>query len=138
MFFVASAFLPGVAFAKGGGTPAPVTCATDIRSLKLESGGNKGGHTLIPNSMHITAYFTYVSCMPWGVVNTEFIDASTGKIVGTVRSNMSAYGIQTPMSATINNLELEHQYTIRITTSDYFTGAIGSVTTSSILTQNKL
>lgn len=129
--------LPHTAFAKGGST-APVTCATDIRDLKLTSGGNKGGHTLIPDSMHITASFTYVSCAPWGIVTTVFYDHVTGDGIATSTSNMSAYGISTPMSALVANLQFSHQYDVVITTNDYFTGAQGSQTRASIVTQSKL
>ena len=124
----------------GGGTLPPVTCATDIRNLKLESGGNKGGHISpsIPNSMHITAFFTYVSCVTWGIPQTDFYDHVTGELVASRTTNMSAFGIPEVMSETASNLEFSHQYDVVITTRDYFSGIVTNQVTASIVTQNKL
>lgn len=158
---------PSGAFAKGGlPNTGTVSCAKEISSLKLTSGGNQGGHVVGPDSMHVFVAFNYTPCVAWGRVNVEVRDAITNELIGSpvtwrnpdpyyaytwmtptgplttstwiYIASMFAGGLSHPLTHNPGDAKFSHPYSVTITAYDWFTGSTTSKTTGSIVTNKQL
>lgn len=170
IFLLLGGIVPSVTLAKGGGGGGGAivtnTCANEVRNLRLDSGGNQGGHTTLPDSMHVFVGFSYVPCVSVGRINVEVRDAVTNEVIGeqVTWMNPDPYysftwmtpngplttstwiyivraftgGITYGLSHTPGNAKFSHPYNVVLTGYDYNTGAVTSTVTKSIVTDKQL
>lgn len=122
-----------------GGTNLP-DCALDLTGVSVSSGGNRGGHTLISNSMHVFVSYNWRPCTPGGErIDIEIKDGVTGAPQQvSLPTFMGQYGGQYKGTSYSSNGKLSYPYNVRVYTTNPLTGAIVADVSLSIVTDKKI
>lgn len=124
----------------GGGTTVP-SCSNDVTNVAVASGGNRGGHTVVPNSMHVFVEYVWRPCVaPFERVDVIVTDRVTGVVQAVTPASFEwgQYGGLYKMAHHTSDAAFNHPYDVVIRTSNQATGEVVTTVSRSIVTDKKL